>query len=102
MAFRVDITPSAERDLETILQWLQEQRAGETGWRWFLALEEAFHSLSEQAKRCGIAPETVLFPFEVRQLLYGKRPHVYRILFAIEGDVVNVLHVRHSRRRQPL
>jgi hypothetical protein len=36
---------------------------------------------------------------EVRQLLYGRRPHTYRILFTIEGDVVQVLHIRHARRR---
>jgi hypothetical protein len=32
-------------------------------------------------------------------LLYGRRPYTYRILFAIEGDVVQVLHIRHARRR---
>jgi hypothetical protein len=32
-------------------------------------------------------------------LLYGRHPHVYRILFAIDGDVVQVLHVRHGRRK---
>jgi hypothetical protein len=35
----------------------------------------------------------------VRHLLYGRRPHVYRILFTIESDVVQVLHIRHGRRR---
>ncbi|MGD0414539.1 MAG: hypothetical protein ABSA80_04235 [Terriglobales bacterium] len=40
-------------------------------------------------------------PFEVRHLLYGLAPHVYRILFTIEGETVHVLHIRHGRR-QPL
>jgi hypothetical protein len=35
----------------------------------------------------------------MRQLLYGRKPHLYRILFTIDGDVVYVLHVRHGRRR---
>ena len=35
----------------------------------------------------------------MRQLLYGRKPHVYRILFTIEGDVVYVLRIRHGRRR---
>lgn len=51
--------------------------------------------------RCPLAPESGLFPFEVRQLLYGHKPHVYRILFTVQGNVVYVLHIRHGRR-QPL
>jgi hypothetical protein len=31
-------------------------------------------------------------------LLYGDKPHVYRILFSIEGDIVFILHVRHGAR----
>lgn len=62
-------------------------------------VDEAIASLATFPKRCPLAPETVSFPFEVRQLLYGRKPHVYRILFTIEGDTVNVLHIRHGRRR---
>ena len=36
----------------------------------------------------------------MRQLLYGKRPHLYRILFTIDGDVVYVLRIRHGRRQR--
>ena len=36
----------------------------------------------------------------MRQLLYGRKPHVYRILFTIEGDAVYVLRIRHGRRRR--
>jgi hypothetical protein len=32
-------------------------------------------------------------------LLYGKRSGVYRVLFAIRGDTVHVLTVRHSSQR---
>jgi hypothetical protein len=45
--------------------------------------------------------EKAEFPFEVRRLLYGRKPHVYRILFTIEADMVVVVHIRHARR-QPL
>jgi plasmid stabilization system protein ParE len=62
-------------------------------------MEDAIASLATFPKRCPLAPETVRFPFEVRQLLYGRKPHVYRILFTIEGDTVIVLHIRHGRRK---
>lgn len=101
MAFRVKQALKAKRDLDLILEWLRSQYAGETGLRWFQGLKEAVASLSELPQRCPLAPENAEFPFEVCQLLYGRKPHVYRILFTIEGDTVVVLHIRHARR-QPL
>ena len=100
MIFRVETTPAAERDAQAILEWLLDQQAGEAGLRWFLNLEEAIDSLSHFPERCSLAPENERFPFEVRQLLYGRRPHVYRILFTIEQDAVYILHIRHGRRLQ--
>jgi plasmid stabilization system protein ParE len=38
MAFRVKQTPQADRDLDTILDWLLERQAGEAGLRWFRKL----------------------------------------------------------------
>ncbi|HKT89988.1 MAG TPA: type II toxin-antitoxin system RelE/ParE family toxin [Candidatus Sulfotelmatobacter sp.] len=99
MAFRVEMSAQAEEDASSILDWLLSQHAGETGLRWFLAMEEAIESLSTIPERCPRAPENEHFPFEVRQLLYGSKPHVYRILFTIDANVVRILHVRHARRR---
>jgi plasmid stabilization system protein ParE len=99
MAFRVETSPEAEQDGEAILHWLLAEGAGETGFRWFLALEQAIASLANFPERCPIAPESKEFLFEVRQLLYGRRPHVYRILFTIEGDSVHILRIVHGRRQ---
>ena len=99
MAFRVKQSPQADSDLDGILEWLLSQQAGDTGLRWFQKLKEAVATLSELPQRCPLAPENKEFPFEVRQLLYGRKPHVYRVLFTIEGDTVVILHIRHGRRR---
>jgi hypothetical protein len=37
----------------------------------------------------------------VRQLLYGRYPHVYKVYFTIESDTVWILHIRHGARREP-
>ena len=100
MAFRVKQTPQADRDLDTILDWLLERQAGEAGLRWFRKLRAEIASLCELPNRCPLAPENKEFPFEVRQLLYGRKPHLYRVLFTIESDTVVVLHIRHGRRRR--
>jgi plasmid stabilization system protein ParE len=101
MTYRVETTPAAERDADAILEWLLSEGAGDTGRRWFSALQDAIASLAEFPERCPQAPENAVFPFEVRHLLYGRKPHVYRILFTIEEQTVYVLHIRHGRR-QPL
>jgi hypothetical protein len=33
-------------------------------------------------------------PFEMRQLLYGRKPRIYRILFTIEVNTVHILYIR--------
>jgi plasmid stabilization system protein ParE len=99
MAFRVKQSPRADYDLDGILEWLLSQQAGDTGLRWFQKLQEAVASLSELPQRCPLAPENKDFPFEVRQLLYGRKPHAYRVLFTIEADTVVILHIRHGHRR---
>lgn len=98
MTFQVEVTAEAEREADAILEWLLSQHAGDTGLRWFRALEDAIQSLAEFPERCPLAPENATFSFEVRNLFYGRNPHVYRVLFTIEGRKVYVLHVRHGRR----
>ena len=99
MAFRVEITEEAERDAHAILDWLISQQAGESGLRWFEGLEKAIASLATFPERCPLAPENEAFPFETRHLLYGRRPHIYRVIFKVEGDTVYILHIWHGRRQ---
>lgn len=63
---------------------------------------DAIRSLSTFPSRCAHASEDPYFPEEIRQLLYGKRGGVYRILFTVgeaEG-IVSILHVRHSAQKR--
>ena len=101
MDFRVKLTDQAKSDVSAIHAWLLAQEAGDAGARWFSSLRQAISSLSVLPARCPLAPESRESPLEVRQLLYGRRPHIYRILFSIDELVVHVLHIRHGRRRPP-
>ena len=100
MAFRVNISREAEQEGKSILDWLLAQHAGETGFRWFEGLEKAIASLTEMPERCPLAPENKEFSFEVRHLLYGRQPHIYRVIFTVEGDAVYILHIWHGRRKR--
>jgi plasmid stabilization system protein ParE len=77
MAFRVETSVSAEHDAIVILEWLVSRNAGDAGLRWFLAMEEAIGSLATFPHRCPLAPENSGSPIPIRQLLYGRKPHVY-------------------------
>ncbi len=99
MDFRVELTDQAKSDIAAIHTWLLGQAVGDAGAAWFAALRQAIDSLRRLPARCPIAPESREAPVDIRQLVYGRRPHTYRILFAIDADVVNILHIRHTRRR---
>jgi plasmid stabilization system protein ParE len=98
VAFRVDISQHAKRDLDAILEWVTEREAGVAGARWIQGLHDAFASLSNLLRRCKLAKENASFPFEVRQLLYGDKTLGFRILFTVKDDIVMVLRVRRGRR----
>jgi len=103
MAYRVEITRRAEVDLEDLYLWVVEQ-ASERVARWFNGLERAVLSLDQHPERCAEAPESFDANRPVRVLLYGRKPHTYRIFFIIDDDAetVRVLHVRRGARQRPM
>jgi plasmid stabilization system protein ParE len=102
MAFRVEIARRAESDLEELYLWVVE-RAPQQGAKWFNGLERAVLSLDQHPKRCPVAPENFDTEHPVRVLTYGRKPHTYRVFFAVDDDagVVRVLHIRRGARRRP-
>jgi hypothetical protein len=53
-------------------------------------------NLETNPERYPLVHEAADLGVELRQLLYGRRPHFYRVLFTIDGQTVNVLRVRHA------
>lgn len=97
MKYEVLISASAEADLEQAYCWLSE-RAPEAAVKWYNGLVDAVLKLEKFPERCPLAPESRAFKREIRQLIYGKRQHAYRILFDVSGETVRILHVRHGAR----
>jgi plasmid stabilization system protein ParE len=90
-AYRVEPTDKALVDAGEAYFWINEQSEA-VALRWYEGLLKAFRSLERNPLRCPLAPESVFFDEEIRQLIYGK----YRILFTVEDEKVFVLRVRHS------
>jgi len=97
-AYRIVLQPEAFEGMETAYEYI-EQDSPERAHRWAAGLMDAIDSLKTFPERCPHAPENEFFPQEIRQLLYGKGRGVYRVLFTVSGDVVSVLHIRHSAQQ---
>ncbi len=91
MAYRVLYRKRAERDLD----WLARSATLE----WFDELCDAVESLAEFPERCALVPEFGLRQKGVRQLLYGKGHGVYRILYRVKHENVELLTIRHAARK---
>jgi toxin ParE1/3/4 len=63
---------------------------------WYFGLKEDILTLRSTPGRCPVTPEAK----GVRQLLYGHKPHIYRVIYRIleTQKQVEVLHIRHGAR----
>jgi plasmid stabilization system protein ParE len=98
MKYRVRLTARAERDVDEALAWLCEQGAGSAARRWHQRILAAVGKLERQPERCPLAAESEDLGIELRELIFGRRQGVYRVLFIIERRTVCILHIRHSAR----
>jgi plasmid stabilization system protein ParE len=99
MSYRVIIQPRAQLELEEAYRWISERSPGRAA-RWLDGMQHAIDSLETHPTRCPFAPESETSPAEVRQLLYGKRQGVYRILFLMGTDTVRIISIRHGARQR--
>jgi toxin ParE1/3/4 len=97
VAYLVKIMPRAERDLEGLYAALDAGQS-DAAFRWFRALERAVFTLEEAPARCPTTPESR----KLRHLLYGDKPHVYRVIYRIfeRRKEVEILHIRHGAMDQ--
>lgn len=97
MAYRVSLSVRAQRDLELLFLQIKAEES-DAAFKWYLGFKEAILSLEEQPNRCPVTPECDQF----RHLLYGNRPHAYRIIYRVleKQKLVAVLHIRYGARRR--
>ena len=91
--YSVEILDEALDELEGIVDYIAVDSIV-NALRWYEKVITAIHTLDNMPKRCPLADESPAFPFEVRCLLVDD----YRVLYRINGDVVEVLHVKHPRK----
>lgn len=97
MTFRVVVLPQAQRDIEETFDFItvvqQEPTAAR---RWVDGIEAAIRSLSLRAHRGRVIQEQQWLGSDpqLRQILF----HKHRIISSVDGDLVQVVHVRRGSR----
>lgn len=94
-AYLVELTANATMDLESVYGSIDAENSHAAA-RWFNRLEEIIFSLDRLPDRGVRTPEDR----NLRQLLYGNKPQIYRIIYEIDrtGGRVLILHIRHGAR----
>ena len=97
MAFDVIFLPQADSDVQAHAAWLHATRSPSAANRWRIGiLTKVVLALEADPHRYSEADEAQDLGVNLRELLHGRRPHVYRALFTIDGQTVYVHRVRHA------
>ena len=91
--FKVEITPSAERDLEEIWDYIAHDSPGNAT-AFILQIEKQIDSLEQSPERCPLIPENQILGTSYRHLMYGQ----YRTIFRISVETVYILRIIHGAR----
>lgn len=95
MKYRVVVTENGKANLQSYYLHAAG-RAPLTADRWLNRFQKALAALASNPERCSLAPENDVVASEIRQLLFGKHPSVFRALFTVAADEVQVLHIRRA------
>ncbi len=103
MAHTIDVLPRATADIRQSVRWLSQRFSPAFAARWQARITAAIQTLANDPERCPEADEAADLGFDLRELLHGRDRQVYRVLFTIDGNTVNVHAVRHATqdRLQP-
>ena len=95
MVWRVKLADRALRDLDHIYAYIEAKSSAQAA-QWFARLERAIFSLENLPQRGARVPEDA----GLRQLLHGRKPYVYRVIYEVDetAATVHVLHIRGPRR----
>ena len=94
MSYQVRFTRRALADVDASLAWLSSRSAPAARWRAGLIGRVA--ALEQSPDRYPLADEAAELGIDLRELIYGRRRGVYRILFTIDGSTVHIHRVRHA------
>jgi plasmid stabilization system protein ParE len=100
MKHKLIITQRAAQERDRAFTWYSDNYSSEFAARWYDGISQVIESLPRNLARGHKAAENDRFPFELYEVLYGKRMNKHRILYRVEGNTVAILHIRHSAQHE--
>jgi|SRR3990172_2416848 len=91
--YRVEITRTAERDIQSIYSVIARDNPA-VARRWVREIERQIATLERSPARCAVISESEELGREYRHLLYG----AYRTIFRIDKARVIIVRVIHGAR----
>jgi toxin ParE1/3/4 len=85
MPYLVEFATRAIVDLE-ILYVEKNAAESQPAARWYNRLEQAVYGLDSQPHRCPVAPEARKMKRKIMHLLYGDKPHIYRVIYQVDEE----------------
>jgi plasmid stabilization system protein ParE len=98
MTYQVIMQRLALADLQEGYDWAARV-APHQAEKWLERFQAALQGLDMNPQRCPLAREGSKVSMELREYLFGKRPNVYRAIFAVDGSTVRILRIRRAQRR---
>jgi toxin ParE1/3/4 len=94
MAYSVNLTERVLRELDIYATIHADESAGAA--RWFSRLEDTISLLSASPRMGKVTREDKF----VHEIIYGNKPHFYRILYEIDDTAkrVDILSIWHGKR----
>ena len=93
MDYKVELTAEARSNIRDIYGYIGASKS-QAAASWYRGLRMVIFSLDRLPGRGSPTSEDLRF----KQLLYGNKPHVYRIIYRIDEPLSRVLvvHIRHG------
>ena len=101
MTYHVEFSIRALLDLE-VLYFEKNVAESQAAAKWFNGLQEAIEGLATLPNRCSLAPEGKAIHRDLRHLLYGRKSHIYRVIYEVDENrrTVKVFHIRYGGRQE--
>lgn len=97
--FEINITPLAESDMQSAVNWWKEHRSAAESEVWYMGLLAEIQTLTEIPTRCRPV-QSEAFAVPIRQLLYGvSAKPTHRILFGLNETTVTIYRILHTSQK---
>jgi plasmid stabilization system protein ParE len=96
MAHSLILLPKADADIRRTMRWIESEVSFEASIRWHEKLRTAVRTFSKNPERYPEAYEAEILNLNLRMMLFGKKPHVYRVLYTFTDSHVYIHRVRHA------